>query len=116
MKKTAKKVLGRIQRHRRIRARVSGTPEKPRLAFFRSNKHLYAQIIDDTAGQTLIGTSSLKSDKKGAIENAKIIGATIASQAKEKKIKKVVFDRGGFMYAGSVKVFADAAREGGLEF
>ena len=117
MKKTAKKTLGRIQRHRRIRARVSGTPDKPRLAFFfRSNKHLYAQIIDDTAGQTLVGTSSLKSDKKGAVESAKHIGAVIAEQAKEKKIKKVVFDRGGFMYAGSVKVFADAAREGGLEF
>ncbi|MCY4577091.1 MAG: 50S ribosomal protein L18 [Candidatus Kaiserbacteria bacterium] len=116
MKKTAQKVLGRIQRHRRIRSRVSGTPDKPRLAFFRSSKHLYAQIIDDTAGQTLAATSSLKSNKKGAIENAKQMGATIAEQAKQKKVKEVVFDRGGFMYTGSVKEFADAARAGGLEF
>ena len=116
MKQTAKKVMGRIQRHRRIRARVSGTADKPRLAFFRSNKHLYAQLIDDTIGQTLVGISSLKGEKKGAMEHAKQMGADIAKQAKEKNIKKVVFDRGGFMYTGSVKLFANAAREGGLEF
>ena len=116
MKQTAKKLLGRMQRHRRIRARVSGTQEKPRLAFFRSNKHVYAQVIDDSAGQTLIGVSSLKNTKEGAVEEAKQIGADIAKQAKERSIKKVVFDRGGFMYTGSVKAFADAAREGGLEF
>ncbi len=116
MKQTAKKMLRRVQRHRRVRAKIFGTQEKPRLAFFRSNKHLYAQIIDDTVGKTLIGISSLKSNKKGAMENAKQMGSNLANQAEEKKIKKVVFDRGGFMYTGSVKAFADAAREGGLEF
>ena len=116
MKRTAEKLVKRIQRHRRIRARVSGTPEKPRLAFFRSNKHLYAQIIDDTVGQTLVGVSSLKDEKSSRAERAKKIGTDIAKQAQEKNIKKVVFDRGGFMYTGSVKEFADAARESGLEF
>ena len=116
MKQTAKKTLKRIQRHRRIRSRVFGTPEKPRLAFFRSNKHIYAQLIDDTAGNTLVGVSSLKADYGGTQEGAKQLGAAIAKQAKDKKISKAVFDRGGFMYAGSVKTFADAAREGGLEF
>ena len=116
MKQTAKKVLGRIQRHRRVRMRVSGTPERPRLAFFRSNKYVYAQVIDDIAGKTLIGASSLNSGVKGAVEGAKQVGVAIAKQAKKKNITKVVFDRGGFMYTGSVKVFADAAREGGLEF
>lgn len=116
MKQSTKKMLGRMQRHRRVRAKICGTKERPRLAFFRSNKHVYAQLIDDTAQKTLVGISSLKSDKKGAVENAKQMGVDLASQAKNKKIKKVVFDRGGFMYTGSVKVFADAAREGGLEF
>ena len=116
MKRTAEKLTKRIQRHRRVRARVSGTPEKPRLAFFRSNKHLYAQLIDDTVGQTLVGVSSLKDEKSSSAERAKKIGTDIAKQAQEKNIKKVVFDRGGFMYTGSVKVFADAARESGLEF
>ena len=115
MKQTAKKLVGRKQRHRRVRAKIFGTQERPRLAFFRSNKHIYAQIIDDTAQKTLVGISSVKSDKKGAIENAKQMGIDLANQAKEKKITKVVFDRGGFMYTGSVKVFADAVRKGGLE-
>ena len=116
MKQTAKKILGRIQRHRRVRAKVCGTQERPRLAFFRSNKHLYAQIIDDTVGKTLVGISSLKNGKKSAMENARQLGTDLADKARQKKIKKVVFDRGGFMYTGSVEVFADAAREGGLEF
>ena len=116
MKQAAKKVLGRILRHRRLRTRVSGTSERPRLAFFRSNKYIYAQVIDDVAGKTLTGASSLNSGVKGAVEGAKLVGTTIAKQAKEKSITKVVFDRGGFMYTGSVKAFADAAREGGLEF
>ena len=111
-KQTAKKTAGRIQRHRRIRARVSGTPERPRLAFFRSNKWLYAQIIDDTAGKTLVGISA----PKGGKENARQMGNTVAEQAAKKDITKVVFDRGGFLYTGSVKQFAEAAREGGLEF
>ena len=105
-----------MQRHKRIRARVSGTPEKPRLAFFRSNKHLYAQIIDDTAGKTMIGVSSLKTGDKGSVTNAEQIGADIANKATKKNISEVVFDRGGFMYTGSVKIFADAARKGGLKF
>ena len=116
MKHTATKVRKRRQRHQRIRARLSGTSEKPRLAFFRSNKHVYAQIIDDDAGKTILGISSLKSDDTGAVVNAERMGADIAKQAAAKKIKKVVFDRGGFTYTGSVKTFADAARKGGLEF
>lgn len=116
MKKTAEKTIKRAQRHRRVRARVSGTPEKPRLAFFRSNKHTYAQIIDDVAGKTLLGVSSIKSDSGGAVKNAEQMGNDIAKQATKKNIKKVVFDRGGFAYTGSVKVFADAVRKGGIEF
>ena len=116
MKNTAEKVIKRIRRHRRIRAQMSGTLEKPRLAFFRSNKHVYAQIIDDTAGKTVIGLSSILSDNKGAVANAEQLGTDIAKKAAEKKITKVVFDRGGFTYTGSVKSFADAARKGGLKF
>ena len=116
MKNTADKTVKRMQRHRRIRARVSGTLEKPRLAFFRSNKHTYAQIIDDVAGKTIIGISSHKSKNKGAMANAEQMGVDIAKQAVEKNIKEVVFDRGGFVYTGSVKSFADAARKGGLKF
>ena len=112
MKNTAKKTAGRIQRHRRIRMRVSGTPEKPRLAFFRSNKHLYAQIIDDTVGKTLVGISV----PKGGEESARKMGDAVAKQAAEKDITKVVFDRGGFVYTGTVKLFAEAARAGGLQF
>lgn len=116
MKKTAEKTKKRIQRHRRIRARVSGTPQKPRLAFFRSNKHIYAQIIDDTENKTIVGISSLKTGKKGAIANAEQIGADIAKKATKEDVTEVVFDRGGFIYTGSVKSFADAARKGGLKF
>lgn len=115
MKRTAKKVIKRAQRRRKLCAKISGTQERPRLAFFRSNKHVYAQIIDDTVGKTMAAVSSLNSDKKGAMANAEQAGLAIAKKAIEKNIKKVVFDRGGFMYTGSAKALADAARKGGLE-
>lgn len=110
------KVHQRIKRHTKIRKRVSGTPERPRLAVFRSNRFLSAQIIDDTAGTTLVSASDVKSTAKGRIERAKAVGAEIASLAKAKKISRVVFDRAGFLYAGRVQAFAEAARAGGLEF
>lgn len=116
MKRVLEKLINRKRRHNRIRSRVSGTAECPRLSFFRSNKQVYAQLIDDVAGVTLVGTSSLKSEEKGSVAKANAIGLEIATRAKEKGIGKVIFDRGGFMYTGSVKAFADAARKGGLNF
>jgi large subunit ribosomal protein L18 len=109
----------RLRIHERIRARVSGTPERPRLAVYRSLKHIYAQIIDDRAGRTLVSASS--NDKGsgangGNIAGAKEIGRAVAEKAKEKGITRVVFDRGGYLYHGRVKALADAAREAGLEF
>ena len=95
---------------------VRGTNDRPRLAFFRSNKNVYAQIIDDGAGKTLIGLSSLKSPRQGAVLNAEKMGGDIAARAVKSGIKQVVFDRGGFVYTGSVRAFADAARAGGLQF
>lgn len=106
--------------HRRIRAAVRGTAERPRLAVFRSTKHIYAQIIDDLAGRTLASASTREADFKGSYagnaEAAKKIGALIASRAKEAGIESVVFDRGGHRYHGRVKALAEAAREGGLKF
>jgi len=108
----------RTKRHLRIRKTISGTKEIPRLNVFRSNKNIFAQVIDDAAGITLASASSLdKGIKNGAnIEGAKEIGKLIASAAKEKKIKKVVFDRGGYLYHGRVKALAESARENGLDF
>jgi large subunit ribosomal protein L18 len=113
-----KKVIrGRI--HKRIRAKISGTPERPRLAVFRSVKHIYVQLIDDQGGRTLVSASS---NEKGASVNggnvagAKEIGKLVAQRAQEKGVKSVVFDRGGYLYHGRVKALADAAREAGLEF
>lgn len=108
----------RQKRHLRIRKKVSGTPECPRLNVFRSNAHIHAQIIDDAAGNTLASASSvdMKLDNGSNIEAAKKVGAELAKRAAEKNIKKVVFDRGGYAYTGRVKAFADAAREAGLEF
>lgn len=109
----------RLRIHKRIRARVSGTPERPRLAVFRSVNHIYAQLIDDQQGHTLVAASSIEKDlrgKGGNIEGAKVIGKTIAQRAKDKGITRVVFDRGGYLYHGRVKALADAAREAGLEF
>ena len=105
--------------HKRIRARVAGTPERPRLAVFRSVNHIYAQVIDDQQGHTLVAAGSVEKDLKGKggnIEGAKAIGKAVAERAKEKGIKRVVFDRGGYLYHGRVKALADAARAAGLEF
>ena len=112
----------RLRIHRRIRKKISGTPERPRLAVFRSQAHIYAQVIDDGTGRTLCSASSLdetlKSDaKRGAnVAAAKAVGSLIATRAKEKGVLAVVFDRGGFQYHGRIKALADAAREGGLKF
>ena len=114
------KVTGRqakIRSHRRIRKKVSGTPERPRLAVFRSLKQIYVQAVDDAAGQTIAAASSLeKGMGTGNIEGAKAVGKAIAERLADKGIKNVVFDRGGFLYHGRVKALADAARESGLQF
>ena len=104
--------------HARIREKLSGTAERPRLNVFRSLNHIYAQVIDDQKGETLAAVSSLQLKLKtgGNVAAAKEIGKAIADKAKEKGIKKVVFDRGGFLYHGRIKALADAAREAGLEF
>lgn len=112
----------RAKKHLRIRNRFSGTPERPRLAVFRSNNHMYAQIIDDTVGNTLVAASTNTKEAKSELEKtndvdaAAYVGKLIAEKALEKGIKTVVFDRGGFIYQGKVKALADAAREAGLEF
>ncbi|MFU0827049.1 MAG: 50S ribosomal protein L18 [Lachnoclostridium sp.] len=112
----------RVKKHRKLRNRFTGTPERPRLAVFRSNNHMYAQIIDDTVGHTLVSASTLQKDVKAELEKtndvaaAAYLGTVIAKRALEKGIKTVVFDRGGFIYHGKVKALADAAREAGLEF
>lgn len=103
-------------RHRRIRSRISGTVERPRLAVFKSNRYLYAQLIDDVAGKTLVSADSRKADGKTFNEKVSATGKNIAELAKKNKIGTVVFDRGGFRYAGAIKSFADAARESGLTF
>ncbi|HET7481352.1 MAG TPA: 50S ribosomal protein L18 [Actinomycetota bacterium] len=104
-------------RHRRVRKKVIGTPERPRLAVFRSNRHIYAQIIDDFAGKTLVAASSIKeTNGEDPKARAKKVGAEIASKAKAAGVERVVFDRGGFMYHGRIQALADGAREGGLEF
>ena len=112
----------RRNKHRKIRNRFSGTAERPRLAVFRSNNHMYAQIIDDTVGNTLVSASTLQKDVKAEltktnnVEAAAHLGTVIAKKALEKGITTVVFDRGGFIYQGKIKALADAAREAGLEF
>ena len=111
--------LERARRHARVRTKVSGTVERPRLCVYRSNSNLYAQIIDDVAGNTLVQASTLDKEvktKKSNIEAAKEVGALIAKRAIAKKIKTVVYDRSGYIYHGVVKELAEAAREGGLEF
>jgi large subunit ribosomal protein L18 len=122
MKKTHTPRAARRRRHIRVRERLSGTPDKPRLAVFRSLNHIYAQIIDDTAGHTLAFATDLeadvrsKRDGKKKLEVAVLVGEVLAKKAKEKGIAAVVFDRGGFRYHGRVKALADAARKGGLTF
>ena len=112
----------RVKKHMKIRNRFSGTAERPRLAVFRSNNHVYAQVIDDVAGKTLVSASTLEKDIKAELKNtddtdaATKIGEVVAKRALEKGIKAVVFDRGGYIYHGKVKALADAAREAGLEF
>lgn len=110
----------RQKKHERLRNRFSGTPERPRLSVFRSDKHMYAQIIDDVAGNTLCAASTLDKDvnleNTSNIEAAQYVGKAIAEKALAKGIKQVVFDRGGFLYHGKVQALADAAREAGLEF
>lgn len=118
------KVLARERRHERVRNKIMGTPERPRLSVYRSLDHIYAQIIDDLSGKTLAAASTLTKAAKGKkgkesggnIEGAKRVGAKLAALAKEKNINKVVFDRGGYLYHGRVKALAEAAREGGLVF
>lgn len=108
----------RLRRHTRVRKSISGTTEVPRLNVFRSNKAIYAQVIDDTKGETLVSSSTLELKIKngGNIEAAFAVGKDIAAKCKKAKINKVVFDRGGFLYHGRVAALADAAREAGLEF
>lgn len=108
----------RVRKHARVRAKVSGTTECPRLCVFRSNKHIEAQLIDDVKRVTLCAASSvaLKLENGSNVEAAKAVGAALAEKAKALKISKVVFDRGGYVYHGRVAALADAAREGGLEF
>jgi large subunit ribosomal protein L18 len=112
----------RLRRHRRVRKKITGTGERPRLVVYRSLKNIEAQLVDDTRGVTLLGISTLSGDVKsnGAgltkTERGRLAGKLLAERAKEKGITKVVFDRGGYLYHGRVKAFADGAREGGLEF
>ena len=112
----------RVKKHMKVRNRLSGTAERPRLAVFRSNNHMYAQIIDDTAQHTLVSACTLQKEVNADLEKtnnvaaAARLGEVIAGRALEKGIKSVVFDRGGFIYQGKIKALADAAREAGLEF
>ena len=112
----------RVKKHMKVRNRFSGTAERPRLAVFRSNNHMYAQIIDDTVGNTLVSASTVQKDVKDQLEKtndvaaAAYLGKVIAQKALDAGIKEVVFDRGGFIYQGKIQALADAAREAGLEF
>ena len=112
----------REKKHRRLRHHLNGTATTPRLAVFRSNKHMYAQIIDDTVGKTLVSASTLQKDVKAELEKtnnvdaAAYLGTVVAKKALDKGIETVIFDRGGFIYAGKVQALADAAREAGLKF
>lgn len=119
-RKTSEKLKVRMKRRSRIRARVAGTADRPRLSIFRSNRNLFVQLIDDVSATTVLAASSLDDDfssKSGTnIEGAKSLGALVAKRALAKKIDKVVFDRSGYLYHGRVKALADAAREGGLQF
>ncbi|MBR5348584.1 MAG: 50S ribosomal protein L18 [Lachnospiraceae bacterium] len=116
------KIEIRKEKHRRLRRHLSGTAERPRLAVFRSNEHIYAQVIDDVQGKTIVSASTLSKDIKAELEHtntvdaAVAVGKSIAEKAIAAGIKEVVFDRGGFIYQGKVKALAEAAREAGLEF
>ena len=109
----------RLNRHKRVRGKISGTPERPRLNVFRSNTNIYAQVIDDVTGKTLVSASSLEKDfnvEGTKSDAAKQVGMNVAERAKAKGIENVVFDRGGYVYHGRVKALAEGAREGGLQF
>ena len=119
--KLNKKLIQKQKRRWRIRKKITGTQERPRLAVFLSNKHIYGQVIDDTAGRTLVYVSSLAKDLKGEklkanVEGAQTVGKLVAEKAKAAGVEQVVFDRSGRIYHGCVKAFAEAAREGGLAF
>ncbi|MFN2490669.1 MAG: 50S ribosomal protein L18 [Actinomycetota bacterium] len=117
--KAEEKVRGRSRRHRRVRKKIFGVAERPRLAVYRSNRHVYAQLIDDAAGRTLASASTLKdaaSSDGSPKERAKAVGSALASRAKDAGISEAIFDRGGFRFHGRVKAIADGAREGGLRF
>ncbi len=122
MIKKQSRVEVRVKKHMKVRNRLSGTAERPRLAVFRSNNHMYAQVIDDTVGNTLVSASTLQKDVKDGlaktnnVEAATKLGEAIAKKALDKGITNVVFDRGGFIYQGKIKALADAAREAGLQF
>jgi large subunit ribosomal protein L18 len=117
---TSNKQVVRFKRKLRIRSRIEGSMERPRLAIFRSNKHLYAQLVDDIKGHTLVSASTLEEELKekhgGTIEGAKNLGNLVAKRALAKQISAIVFDRSGYLYHGRIKAVADAAREGGLKF
>jgi len=117
---TSQKQIVRFKRKKRIRARLEGNTERPRLSVFRSNKHIYVQLVDDVKGHTLVAASSaeeaLKEKVGSSIEGAKTLGNLVAKRAMAKNITQVVFDRSGYLYHGRVKALADAAREGGLKF
>lgn len=119
-KKTPESLRNRLRRKRRISFKVKGTAERPRLAIFRSNKAIYAQVIDDDAGKTLFSLATSSKDLKGKVTNTKegaqALGEAVAKRAATSKIEKVVFDRAGYLYHGKVKAFADGARAGGLKF
>jgi large subunit ribosomal protein L18 len=119
-KRTSVRQQIRFKRKKRIRSILEGTSERPRLAVFRSNKHLYAQLIDDQSGSTLVSASTQESefraDHGASVDGAKLVGSTIAKRALTKSIKNIVFDRSGYLYHGRVKALADAARESGLQF
>lgn len=118
----ADKNKARKKRHLRVRNKIQGTPQRPRLNVFRSGKHIYCQVIDDTKGITIASASSLDKELKdkisngGNVESAKLVGELIAKRAKDNGISKVVFDRGGYIYHGRIKALAEASREAGLEF
>lgn len=110
------KVEKRIRRHKRIRSKIHGTASRPRLAVFKSNRYLYAQLINDDLGVTILSANSKVADGKTFSEKAISTGKNIAKLSKEKNIEEIVFDRGGFLYSGMIKTFANAVREGGLKF
>jgi large subunit ribosomal protein L18 len=122
MKRQKTAYAARLRRHRRVRKKVRGTAERPRLAVYRSLSHIYVQLIDDDAGRTVVSASELepelrgKANGKGKTERAKLVGELVGRRAAERGVTRVVFDRGGYRYHGRVKALADAAREAGLEF